>query len=89
MNLNAEGIFFLPVFIATAVFLPIHFLHILYFTQQVIFFSPSITTRDTLKIYIIFRIAIGILYHIVQEGKQNVRKEFHMESHTVEKDVLC
>lgn len=35
MNLNAAAIFFPPVFIATAVLLPIYSLHILYFTQQI------------------------------------------------------
>lgn len=90
MNINAEGIFFPPVFIATSVFIPIHFINILYFTQQMIFFTPSITSRDTLKIDVIFGACFRytISYCVVQKGKQNIRKEFHKESCIVENNVL-
>ena len=72
MNLNAAGIFFPPVFIATAVFLPIYFLHILYFIQQILFLSPSITTRDTVQ-YIFFIGLLSVYYIIVYSSKRQAK----------------
>ena len=76
---KCRGHFFPLDFISTAVFLPIHFINIFYFTQQIIFFRPSITFRDTLNIYVYYFCACyqyTISYCVIQKGKQSIKKIF-------------
>lgn len=87
INLNAEYVFFPGVFIATAVFLPIHFLHLCTLSNKLYFSVLLFITTIYFKYIYYFHVCYHytISYCAVQKGKQHIRKVSHGVTHYEER----